>query len=216
MSSGVACSISSLAAASLTQEQQSRSSTGNCSSTENYCHPSACERRPAPEGMAGGLDASINAEKVLRAFNTWAFKREQPSNPQLMLRFTAEAIVAQEPLQFVLYWGKGPRHEVGVPEIQCLDFLDAMTSRVQTVYTFGAALTLILTDTHAELNGYSRQDIQQYFADITSVARQRGIQTCRLSSLVKAAGHLAIAAPVEETVPPETLSTLVASAQKWY
>jgi len=216
MSSGVACSISSLAAASLTQEQQSRSSTENCSSTENYCHPSACERRPAPEGMAGGLDASINAEKVLRAFNTWAFKREQPSDPQLMLRFIAEAIAAQEPLQFVLYWGKGPRHEVGVPEIQCLDFLDAMTSRVQAVYTFGAALTLILTDTHAELNGYSRQDIQQYFADITSVARQRGIQTCRLSSLVKAAGHLAIAAPVEETVPPETLSTLVASAQKWY
>jgi len=133
-----------------------------------------------------------------------------------MLRFVADAVAAQEPIRFVLYWGKGPRHEVGNPEFQCLDFLVAMTARLRAVYAPGAALTLILTDTHAELNGHAKEDIDRYFADVTSVARQRGMETCRLGPLVKAAGHLATAVPVEETVSPETLSMLLASAQKWY
>jgi hypothetical protein len=153
---------------------------------------------------------------VLRSFNTWSFKREQPSDPQLMLRLIADAIAVREPIRFVLYWGKGPRHDVSAPEIQCLDFLNAMTSRLKAVYAPGAALTLILTDTHAELNGHARQNIEHYFAAIKSVAGQRGIETCWLGPLVKAAGHLATVAPIEETVPPETLTLLLASAQKWY
>lgn len=210
MCSGVVRSASRLAGASLAHEQ------GSDSSTANLSRPSARDPRRDPQCAASGRGLPVSAETVLRSFNTWAFKREQPSDPQLMLRFIAEAIAAQEPIRFVLYWGKGPRHEVDDPEIQCFDFLDAMSSRLRAVYAPGAALTLILTDTHAELNGYARQDIEQYFAAVASMAGHRGIQTCRLGSLVKAAGHLATLAPVEETVPPEMLSMLVASAQKWY
>ena len=47
------------------------------------------------------------AEKVLRSFNTWSFKREQPENPELMLRFIADAMSLRGPVKFVLYWGKG-------------------------------------------------------------------------------------------------------------
>jgi hypothetical protein len=208
MSSGVAFSAGHPAELLLAQEQ------GSTSSALIDSRPSARHRGRAP-GAAGSQPAAI-AEKVLRAFNTWSFKREQPSDPQLMLRFIADAVAANEPIRFVLYWGKGPRHEVSTPEIQCLDFLDAMTARLRAVYAPGAALTLIMTDTHAELNGHAKEDIDRYFADVTAVARQRGIETCRLGPLVKAAGHLATAVPVEETVSPETLSMLLASAQKWY
>jgi hypothetical protein len=156
------------------------------------------------------------AEKVLRAFNTWAFKREQPSDPQLMLQVIAEAVTSKAAVPFVLYWGKGPRHKSGAHEVQCLDFLAALTARVKNVYPQGAAIKLILTDTHAELNGHSREHIQQYFDEIKAVAEQRGFQTCWLGHLVKAAGNLATAAPIEEAVSAETLSRLVTSAQKWY
>src|SRR5215813_1153120 len=47
--------------------------------------------------------------KVLQAFNTWAFKREQPSDPDLMLQIINDARALGEPIPFVLYWGKGPR-----------------------------------------------------------------------------------------------------------
>ncbi len=156
------------------------------------------------------------AEKVLRSFNTWAFKREQPSDAQLMSRVIADAIASNQALPFVLYWGKGPRHESGAYEAQCLDFLAALASRVKNVYAQGAAIKLILTDTHAELNGHCRAHIKQYFDDIENVAAQRGFQTCWLGRLVKAAGNLATAAPIEETVSAETLSRLMASAEKWY
>jgi L-tyrosine isonitrile synthase len=156
------------------------------------------------------------AEKVLRSFNTWAFKREQPSDPQLMLRVTADAIASNQAIPFVLYWGKGPRHESGAYDVQCLDFLAALASRVKKAYAPGAAIKLILTDTHAELNGHGREHIKQYFDDIKIVAEQRGFQTCWLGYLVKAAGNLATAAPIEEAVSAETLALLVASAEKWY
>ena len=38
------------------------------------------------------------AEKVLRSFNTWAFKREQPSDPHLMQQVISHAITQGKPL----------------------------------------------------------------------------------------------------------------------
>jgi hypothetical protein len=73
-----------------------------------------------------------------------------------------------------------------------------------------------LTDTHAELNGHRRQDIECYFDEIRFAAEQRGFGTCWLGQLVKAAGNAGIAAPLDEAVTAETLSSLIASAEKWY
>lgn len=167
------------------------------------------------DGGIAEVDGGI-ATKVLRSFNTWAFKREQPSDPQLMLRYISTAIEAEEAVPFVLYWGKGPRNLVDVPDGQCLDFLAALASRVSGVYPPGAAIKLIFTDTHAELNGQSPHDIRQYFDGVELLARQRGIGACWMGELVKAAGDLATAAPLEEPVPATLLSTLTASALKWY
>src|SRR5580658_9029573 len=72
---------------------------------------------------AADRDTVASAERIFRAFNTWAFKREQPSNAPLMLRTIADAVAAGSPVRFVLYWGKGPRRHAGEPEAQCLDFL---------------------------------------------------------------------------------------------
>jgi len=159
---------------------------------------------------------SIAAQRVLRSFNTRAFRRERPDNPDLMLQIISEAISCNEPLSFILYWGKGPRHYVGEPEIKTLDYLAALARRVREAHVPGAAITLICTDTHAELNGHSRQDIRAYFDDVAIAGRQRGFESCWLSELMRAAG----AAPSEELahvdVPKEILPTLCASAMKWF
>jgi L-tyrosine isonitrile synthase len=167
-------------------------------------------RRPAAKSPAA------TAEQVLRSFNTWAFKREQPSDPKLLQQAVAAALELHAPIPFVLYWGKGRRNRSEGPELQCLDYLGALTARVRDVYEPGAKITLICTDTHAELNGHCKQDIQQYFDDVRLVAEQRGFETCWLGPLVKAAGNLATVTPLDEIVPAETLASLTASAQKWY
>jgi len=166
--------------------------------------------RPVEQG------ALADARRVLRSFNTWTFKREQPSDPQLMLRVLEKSLAAQRPISFVLYWGKGPRHTAAWPEAQCLDFLAALAGRVQSTYARGAAITLILTDTHAELNGHSPRDIKRYFDDIRLEAQRRGFETRLLSALVRSAANLTSETPVNNVASPKVLASLTASASKWY
>jgi hypothetical protein len=156
----------------------------------------------------------ISPESVLKAFNTRAFKREQPDNPELMLQIVARSIARNEPVPFVLYWGKGPRANIAGPEIKCLDYLASLDARIRQRHAPGAAITLIFTDTHAELNGHSPESIAAYFNDLTVSAAQRGFKTKLLSELL-AGTDLAVEAHTQ-TVPQELMPTLRESASKWF
>lgn len=127
----------------------------------------------------------VTADTVLHAFNTWAFKREQPTTPETLRAAIDAAIAASRPVEFVLYWGKGPRSEASEYEIACLDFLGAMAARIATVYPAGALFRLIFTDTHASLNGHSPDRMNAYFADVARLAEMRGFLTGRLGDLVE-------------------------------
>ncbi|MFD2181900.1 hypothetical protein [Rhodoplanes azumiensis] len=164
-------------------------------------------QRPSPEP---------SAETVLRAFNTWAFKREQPENPHLLMQVVATAVGRAEPLRFVMYWGKGPRCSIGVEDIECLDYLGSMMARVRDAHRPGVAVTLILTDTHARHNGHPEESIDTYFAAIADEATRRGFQTCRLSRVVADAGVAAVPADLDAPVAADVLDSLAASAGKWY
>ena len=159
---------------------------------------------------------SISPTQVLKSFNTRAFKREQPDNSDLMLQFVAEAIARSEPVSFVLYWGKGPRCHAAEPEVRTLDNLAALARRVQQSYQPGALLTLICTDTHAQLNGHSQESIRTYFDDIALCARQRGFETRWLGELIRGVDLRPQDDLGQQEVPPELLSTLCNSAMKWF
>jgi len=158
-----------------------------------------------------------SAEKVLQSFNTWAFKREQPSDPQLMLCTIARAIRFSRPLSFALYWGKGPRCSIAEPDLQCMDFLARLADRVKSAHAPGAMISLIFTDTHARLNGHPPSCIRTYFTHVQNAARRRDFHTCWLGDLI---GMPEIAAAMnrnDEAVPEhDTWSRLTASARKWY
>jgi hypothetical protein len=177
----------------------------------------AATRRPA-EGRrrAHPVNKAANPDAVLRAFNTWAFKREQPADPQLLARTVSEAVGRGEPVSFILYWGKGPRARAGAPEVECLDYLAALSGRVREAYPAGAAIELIFTDTHAGLNGHTREAIGHYFAEIEAKARQRGFATQWLSELVRAAEASDECAIDDRPASEELLQHLSTSAGKWY
>ena len=170
--------------------------------------------RQRPVGVASRND--VSAEKVLQSFNTWAFKREQPSDPQLMLAFIARAMRQSNPLSFVLYWGKGPRWTLATPDIQCLDFLARLADRVEKAHAPGASLNLIFTDTHARHNGHAEIDINRYFSEVDIAARKRGFDTCLLGDLVRGSEIAAGKELHDENVPQAVLPMLIASARKWY
>jgi L-tyrosine isonitrile synthase len=164
-------------------------------------------------GQASGpADHSRFLQKVIQSFNTWAFKREQPCRPEMLARVVAHAIQKNKPIEFVLYWGKGPRCVVAGPELQCLDYLASLGKRVQAAYPPGVAIHLVLTDTHAQLNGHSAESIAAYYREVECEAGHRGFACHRLGSLT-AQANIDIGG-VE--APPETLSLLEQSAARWY
>ena len=165
---------------------------------------------------AKSAKGTVTAEAVLRSFNTWAFKREQPADPQSMLRTISASIALGEPVSFILYWGKGPRCRIAEPDIECLDYLAALAQRVREAYKPGAAIKLIFTDTHAELNGHAPHGVRGYFAEVEACAGERGFEICFLSQLTRIAQTVAAGVTDEEPVPEETLELLSAGARKWY
>jgi hypothetical protein len=155
-------------------------------------------------------------EKILQAFNTWAFKREQPDNTALLLEAISGAVRFGQPVPFVLYWGKGPRCGLDEPDTACLDYLASLGSRVKRVYEPGASLKLIFTDTHATLNGHARKDMDAYFGAVGRAAKQYGYDSCRLSDLVAAAETAHAIDRIDDTIPDEMLERLGACAAKWF
>jgi L-tyrosine isonitrile synthase len=159
---------------------------------------------------------SIDSEQILRSFNTWAFKREQPSDPQLMLQVINHAIAQDAPIPLLFYWGKGPRCRIDQHDHKCLDYLDSMAQRISATYEPGAALNLIFTDTHARLNGYPEAGISNYFATVETEAHRRGYQSCRLSALIETTNAKAEDHALGDAIPEDMLEKLSASALKWY
>lgn len=154
--------------------------------------------REARRGSARAADGKSATDRVLRSFNTWAFKREQPDSTDLLRAFIARTIAKYRPVPFVLYWGKGVRRNRAEADIQCLDFLNTLGERISNAYGPGASFTLVFTDTHAELNGYATGETRQYFAEVSQAAEARKFSGCMLSELVAAYGSprsAAVAAP---------------------
>jgi hypothetical protein len=159
--------------------------------------------------------SKVTPEQVLKSFNTRAFKRQQPDNPQLMLEIVANSLAHKTPVPFVLYWGKGPRPHLAEPELKCLDFVDSVVQRVRQVYDVGAKVNLIFTDTHAELNGHTPQSVRMYFEDLCGAAKDHCFEISLLSQLVNGS-EMSEANARHETVPPDLLAKLRASAAKWF
>jgi L-tyrosine isonitrile synthase len=158
--------------------------------------------------------SKITTKKVLETFNTWAFKREQPTELTLLQGAVSEAIASDSPIPFVLYWGKGPRRCISTAEKDCLAFLQQMTARIETAYPIGAAVKLILTDTHAGLNGHDAVATAEYFAEVQDAADGCGFTACHLSSIVAEFGDHTLDALAQPN--SETLDRLQKCAAKWY
>jgi hypothetical protein len=206
-------------ATTLAQEYGMNDAAVSCS---GYCPSQASNSgrsqsgRPAKNRLRGhSPNRKVTAEAVLRSFNTWAFKREQPGDPQVMLRIISDSIALTEPVSFILYWGKGPRCRLGGPDIECLDYLRIFTSRVRELYEPGAAIKLIFTDTHAALNGHAPDGVRAYFAEVEACAAERGFEACFLGELIRSAEAFAICEPNDD-VPEDILQRLSAGARKWY
>lgn len=169
--------------------------------------------RKLPVTTPRPADPDLVTDQALAAFNTWSFKREQPSDPPLLRSFVRRAVQAQLPIPFVLYWGKGPRARIGRPDHDCLGYLGSMARRIATAYPPGVRMDLIFTDTHARLNGHAEHAISQYAADIEAAAGHRQFDCHRLSTLVRGRRGSRTRRAMPDLATLERLETCAA---KWF
>lgn len=170
------------------------------------CDAGRAKHKSRPKGAA---------EKVVAAFNTWAYKREQPSDLALLTSVVQTHLDALQPIEFVLYWGKGPRASLAAPEHDCLDYLVGFADRIKAVYAPGARIRLICTDTHARLNGHPRSATLAYFLAVGEAAAARGFQWCLLGDLTQShAAAIGNRLPADR--PAGTIDQLERSAARWY
>jgi hypothetical protein len=160
------------------------------------------------------IPSSPAVDRVLQSFNTWAFKREQPSDGRLLRHFVQRAMFRAEPVSFVLYWGKGPRSTFSTFEQQCLAYLESMAARVTQVHAPGVRFDIVYTDTHARLNGHPAEKIDQYCNDLTATATGSHFRISRLADLCEA--FPVDAEKVASEPSDATIQSLMRSAMKWY
>ena len=158
-----------------------------------------------------------DSDEVLKAFNTWAFKREQPYDISLLRSFVSHAVRKEVPVSFIAYWGKGPRNEIADPDLQCLPYLQQMMHRIDTIHKPRSELHLLLTDSHARLNDHKARSINKYFKAAEAAAHQRGFSSCRLQSptaYMQLAPKMIFSQDLEH--PKELLVELKKSSTKWH
>lgn len=122
------------------------------------------------------------AKEILESFNTWRFKREQPKTETKLFETILQGVRSKSPIRFVMYWGKGERDIVGEKEQKAILYLQEMTKAIFEKYSLGANITLVLTDTHAELNGHTKSQIKKYFDSVHRLAKEVGFETTNLSA----------------------------------
>ncbi|MBU2583291.1 MAG: hypothetical protein KJ622_16400 [Alphaproteobacteria bacterium] len=155
-------------------------------------------------------------EEVLKSFNTWRFKRSQPSDAGLLQDFVAKAVVSGNPVPFVLYWGKGFRSQTGASERACIGYLSDLGRKIADVYEPGAEFDILYTDTHAALNGHAAGDVEEYLGSLRADCGEE-FAVRRLSDVVAASrvrqGEVPPVAPEEAAA---MIAKLVGCAEKWY
>lgn len=156
---------------------------------------------------------NYSAKDIIATFNTWAFKREQPSCPVQLEAIVEFAIWNRSSIDFVLYWGKGPRHAVSSAEQTCLDYLSSMAQRIAQRHRPGARFNIVFTDTHARLNGHCERSIEMYFNEVERIFDPGMFHGYRLSNIVD---RLDVSPVDQEQPDPETLAKLEKCAAKWF
>ncbi len=127
------------------------------------------------------------ARKIIKSINTWSLKREQMHLMDEAVRMVCGFVKNNQPIRFVMYWGKGRRESVSLPEQKALIFLREFCEKIQREYVPGSVITFVYTDTHAVLNGHDSVSIMAYLDSLRDLVRAQSypVDIVLMSSLQK-------------------------------
>lgn len=102
------------------------------------------------------------------------FSRDIPYREDAMRRILREVLLAHRPLPMVTFWGAGAKGAMDDADRGALAQLEAMLKAIKKKHAQGAALTVLLSDEHARLNGFDPASYLPYLAEVRAALEAMG------------------------------------------
>ncbi|TAL53072.1 MAG: hypothetical protein EPN86_04740, partial [Nanoarchaeota archaeon] len=111
------------------------------------------------------------ADRILNKISSKKFCRFGIKQRERMSALISEAVKRKSPIEFFMLWGVWKKDSVDVADEAALEILDNMLSGIIDIYPTGFRLTIVLADTHAELNLMDKMKIYAYDSYLGSFER---------------------------------------------
>ncbi len=185
-----------------------------------YCKAEFNKKRVAANA-ANSLVQETPEAAVVRRLEKRAFTRFPAKKRSEMLALVKRSIQKKKPLEFFMLWGVWKKTRANGAEKEALEIISEMLAEVKRVHAPGGRVTIVLADSHAELNLMDKASIyayDSYAGSFERFAQAKGFTTKRLSDVI-AENYVAprgIKAELERIQNSEYWPILVASASKYY
>lgn len=132
-------------------------------------------------------------QAVTAALTARRFRRNPAYDEAGLMAAVDAALLSDGTLNFLMFWGCGPRRTAAAPDRAAVDALGDLLAAAEAAAPVRARAHVICTDLHATNNGHSESHFLTYFSEIRSLAA--GLETTfELESAVWRRGGLTKAA----------------------
>lgn len=128
------------------------------------------------------------AAEVIKNFTTLKNSREVPYLEDRMVNLVQHSIESKKPLEIFTFWGASDKDALSESDYLVLDKVKQLATNLKTEFSIDTKITFILTDRHAEMNGYSSRNYSKYLKLIQVEMTSRGFWFVLLSTLWKQIG----------------------------
>lgn len=111
-----------------------------------------------------------------------------------------ECIICAEPLKIILYWGAYSKSTIDECELGLIEYIDRISKIIVTESGVEVDVSVILTDTHAKLNGAQEDTIKLYYETVTDTLHRIGWETHYLSKVAPEPPYIS---SLQEKLPPQ-------------
>lgn len=103
------------------------------------------------------------------------------------IQLLVNAHLTNTPLACVAYWGIGLKHQADGADRRAIAFMELQVARLAGAVGVKHSITLIITDTHAAINGIPAAQSDEYVDSITAISADIGARVERMSAVCNTA-----------------------------
>ena len=123
------------------------------------------------------------ANEIIHSLSVLKFSREIPYMEDSMVSLLNQAILKNEPLRILSFWGASDKEVMSESDFLLLDKISEIRLLLKDKYDIELEVTFVLSDQHGAMNGYSKDMYSPYLKNIAEQMEQRDVKSIYLSTI---------------------------------